>query len=146
MYNSLPLYAKFFIHPTKDYTSERFFNEINNIVTFKLYAGDSKLIEENLVQYFVHDRTQDNEDETSINLIFKYTNRKIKNKNNLNINIRLTIINIVISAKRKDILLKSADIIRKENITQMKNLPVKVKMKIKINKNKTTKPTIWENR
>ena len=82
MYNSLPLYAKFFIHPTKDYTSERFFNEINNIVTFKLYAGDSKLIEENLVQYFVHDRTQDNEDETSINLISKYTNRKIKNKNN----------------------------------------------------------------
>ena len=82
MYNSLPLYAKFFIHPTKDYTSERFFNEINNIVTFKLYAGDSKLIEENLDKYFVHDRTQDNENETSINLISKYTNRKIKNKNN----------------------------------------------------------------
>jgi len=38
-YNSLSLYAKFFIHPTKDYTTERFFNEINNIVTFKLYAG-----------------------------------------------------------------------------------------------------------
>ncbi|KAG4089042.1 hypothetical protein H8356DRAFT_1280526 [Neocallimastix lanati (nom. inval.)] len=65
-----------------DIENERFFNEINNIVTFKLYAGDSKLIEENLDQYFVHDRTQDNENETSINLISKYTNRKIKNKNN----------------------------------------------------------------
>ncbi|KAG4101556.1 hypothetical protein H8356DRAFT_1364967 [Neocallimastix lanati (nom. inval.)] len=54
----------------------------NACLIFKLYAGDSKLIEENLDQYFVHDRTQDNEDETSINLISKYTNRKIKNKNN----------------------------------------------------------------
>ncbi|KAG4099637.1 hypothetical protein H8356DRAFT_1423659 [Neocallimastix lanati (nom. inval.)] len=46
-----------------------FFNEINNKVTFKLYAGDSKLIEEYLNQYLVHNGTQNNEDETSINLI-----------------------------------------------------------------------------
>ncbi|KAG4096618.1 hypothetical protein H8356DRAFT_1275751 [Neocallimastix lanati (nom. inval.)] len=118
---------------TKEFilNKEQFLNGSNFDPWFGRKIRDSKLIEENLDQYFVHDRTQDNEDETSINLIFKYTNRKIKNKNNLNINIRLTIINIVISAKRKDILLKSADIIRKENITQMKNLPVKATIKMK---------------
>lgn len=58
------------------HTTERFFNEINNKVTFKLYAGDSKLIEEYLNQYLVHNGTQNNEDETSINLIQKYNKQK----------------------------------------------------------------------
>jgi len=46
LYNSLPLYAKLFIHPTAKYTAKQFYDEVNEIVTFKVYAGDTPLFED----------------------------------------------------------------------------------------------------
>jgi len=39
MYNSLPLYAKLFIHPTAEYTPDQLFTEINKIILLSSYAG-----------------------------------------------------------------------------------------------------------